>query len=124
MKRPLIPYNRVLKERARQLRKCSTVTEVMLWQRLKKGQLCGYDFHRQKPIGSFIVDFFCHELMLAIEIDGSSYEIKVEYDARRQREIESYGITVLRFKDADVRFRIDNVLEVIEAWVKEKERGS
>lgn len=121
MKRPRIPYDRALKERARELRNHSTVTEVMLWQRLKKGQMLGYDFHRQKPVDRYIVDFFCHELMLAIEIDGSSHATKKEYDARRQRRIESFGITFLRFPDADVRFRIDDVLSVIAAWIKEKE---
>ena len=81
----------------------------------------GYEFHRQKPLGHYIVDFFCHELMLAIEIDGSSHDTKQEYDARRQREIEAFGITVLRFKDAYVRSNLDDVVQALEAWVREKE---
>jgi len=68
-----LQYNPKLKEFARRLRNNSTYAEIRLWQKLNKKQLKGYDFHRQKPIDNFIVDFFCHELMLAIEIDGVSH---------------------------------------------------
>jgi len=74
MRRKIIPYNPSLKEKARQLRNNATVTEIVLWKFLKSRQMCGYDFHRQKPLGEYIVDFFCNELMLAIEIDGPSHE--------------------------------------------------
>jgi len=57
----------------------------------------GFDFHRQKPIGNYIVDFFCNELMLAIELDGESNFGKEAEDAERQQEIEKFGITFLRF---------------------------
>lgn len=58
MRRKIIPYNPQLKEKARYLRNNSTFTEIMLWNYLKGKQLKGYDFHRQKPLGNFIVDFF------------------------------------------------------------------
>jgi len=124
MRRPIIYYNPKLKMRARRLRNNGTATERIMWSRLKRGRMLGYDFHRQKPIGEYIVDFFCHELMHALEIDGSSHDNKQEYDARRQRKIESMGIAVLRFRNADVRFRMTDVLAELEDWIREKERES
>ncbi|TYC01378.1 MAG: endonuclease domain-containing protein [Kosmotoga sp.] len=83
-----LPYNPKLKELARELRKNSTLAEVLLWNELKKKKLKGYRFIRQKPIGNYIVDFFCKELFLAIEIDGSTHYEKGEEDIRRQKELE------------------------------------
>ena len=74
-KRKIIPYNPNLKELARQLRNNSTKAEIILWQKLKGKQMYGYDFHRQKPIDNYLIDFFCHELMLGIEVDGYSHQI-------------------------------------------------
>lgn len=121
MKRKIIPYNPSLKEKARQLRNNSTVTEIMLWKFLKGRQMCGYDFHRQKPLGEYIVDFFCNELMLAIEIDGPSHEGQEEYDRERQEKLERIGIKFLRFNDDDVFYSIGKVLDAIELWKKENQ---
>jgi very-short-patch-repair endonuclease len=66
-RRKIIPYNPALKELARKLRNNATKAERVLWHSLSGKQCFGYDFHRQKPIGNYIVDFFCQELMLAIE---------------------------------------------------------
>ena len=63
----------------------------------------GYDFHRQKPVGNYIVDFFCNKLMLAIEIDGMSHDEKINEDEERQKRIESFGISFLRFNDLDIK---------------------
>ena len=82
-----IPYNPKLKQLAQNLRKKSTLGEVLLWQRLKGKAIKGRDFHRQKPIGNYIVDFFCSDLMLAIEIDGVSHEFKPEQDEKRQKDL-------------------------------------
>ena len=80
MKNPIIPYNKDLVERARYLRKNSSPGEIELWLGLKKKQILGYDFDRQKPIDNFIVDFYCKELKLAIEVDGNSHDYKIGYD--------------------------------------------
>ncbi|MBU2445695.1 MAG: DUF559 domain-containing protein [Bacteroidetes bacterium] len=120
MRRKIIPYNPVLKERARLLRNNSTVTEIMLWRCLKKKQMCGFDFHRQKPIGEYIVDFFCNELMLAIEIDGMSHSGREEYDKKRQKDLEKLGIRFLRFDDDDVFFNLGKILDEIESWIKKQ----
>ena len=66
MSRKIIPYKPTLKEIARGLRSNSTLGEVLLWKKLRNKQMLGYDFHRQKSLDQFIVDFFCHELNLAI----------------------------------------------------------
>ena len=77
----------------------------------------GYDFHRQKPIGNYIVDFFCNELMLAIEIDGMSHDEKIDEDLKRQKQIESFGISFLRFNDLDVKKNMEGVVVAIEEWI-------
>lgn len=99
MVRDFLPYKRRLKSVARMLRNNMTVAEILLWNELKQKRMMGYDFHRQKPIDEFIVDFFCPMLSLAIEIDGESHEGKLDQDRRRQQEIERYGIHFLRFPD-------------------------
>jgi len=73
MKKRIIPYNSKIKELARRLRTNGTLSEVLLWKPLKGKQLLSYDFDRQKARGDYIVDFFCNELMLAIEIDGATH---------------------------------------------------
>jgi very-short-patch-repair endonuclease len=112
-----ITYNLALKEKARQLRNDSTLSEVLLWQKLRKGQMHGYDFHRQKPILEYIVDFFCNKLQLVIEVDGSSHDDKFLYDAKRQQEMEALGIQFLRFTDKEVKSDMDNVLMAIEQFI-------
>jgi len=80
--------------------------------------MCGYQFMRQKPIGDYIVDFYCSKLKLVIEIDGESHDGRFSYDMQRQSFLESTGLTVLRFNDIDVKRDISNVLMAIEGWVK------
>src|SRR5690349_20864113 len=103
--RRIYPYKKNLKETARHLRNNPTPTEFLLWQRLKGNQVRGYDFHRQKPILNYVVDFFCHELELVIELDGSSHDVfdTPEYDAIRQREIEELGVQFLRFRNEEIK---------------------
>jgi very-short-patch-repair endonuclease len=85
----------------------------------------GYDFHRQKPVGPYIVDFFCPKLMLAIEIDGESHRNKGDYDAMRQSGLEAFGLKVLRFDDAHVRCHPQDVLRALEGWILvEEERAT
>ena len=114
-----LPYNPRLKAVARQLRQNMTRSEILLWQRLKGKQMHGYDFDRQRPIDEYVVDFYCKQLRLAIEIDGSSHDSTEaqEQDSHRQARLETLGVRFLRFRDEDVRYRLDEVLHVIEAWV-------
>ncbi len=117
MRRKIIPYSPKLKELARELRNHGTLSEVLLWKVLKGRQMCGYDFHRQKPIDRYIVDFYCPELFLAIEIDGVSHVGKAEYDEHRQRRLESLGVHFLRFPDSVVKTDLDGVVRAIKGWI-------
>jgi very-short-patch-repair endonuclease len=119
MRRKIIPYNPKLKQIARNLRNQSTLSEVLLWQHLRGRQMKGYDFHRQKPIDQFIADFFCSELMLAIEIDGRSHDFKIGYDRERQVRLENLGVKFLRFQDIDVKNNLDGVIMAIHDWIEE-----
>jgi len=78
-----------------------------------------YDFHRQKPIDNYILDFFCHELMLGIEIDGYSHDfIEVfERDTKKNQAMKRLGIQVLRFSDYQVLKEMENVLRAIEYYI-------
>jgi very-short-patch-repair endonuclease len=78
-----LPYNPKLKKRAQELRRAGNLSEVLLWLQLKQGKLLGLDFDRQKIIGNYIVDFFCAQKSLVIEVDGSSHNEKIEYDTQR-----------------------------------------
>jgi len=117
-KNKIIPYNPVLKSLARDLRNNSTKSEVILWNKIKKKSL-GAEFHRQVPIDEYIVDFFCHELMLAVEIDGSTHHYNFEKDDIRQKKLESFGIKVIRFDDKDVRFALNDVLRALELTIED-----
>ena len=79
----------------------------------------GFQFLRQKPLDKYIVDFFCYDLLLVIEIDGSSHNGKEAYDLKRQRKLESYGIYFLRFWDSDVKNNMPGVLQVISDWIED-----
>ena len=81
--------------------------------------MAGYQFLRQRPIGNYIVDFFCHKLKSVIEIDGDSHENKVVKDEKRQNDLEKMGLTVLRFGDHAVKTHIEGVLNTIYNWIEE-----
>ena len=119
-KRKIYPYNPKLKLLARKLRNNSTYAEVLLWNQLKNKKLKGYDFHRQKPILNYILDFFCHELYLAIEVDGITHDAENQQvkDKARKSEIEALGITFLRFDDMDIKTQMDGVISEILNYVE------
>ncbi|HAL82600.1 MAG TPA: DNA methylase [Mucilaginibacter sp.] len=122
MRRKIIPYNSNLKELARKLRNDSTLGEVLLWNELKNKQLFGFDFHRQKPLLNYIVDLYCYELELVIEIDGQYHNWEEQYgkDILRDKQLGKYGLTVLRFTENEVRKDMQNVLRAIEQHVFER----
>lgn len=118
MKNTIIPYEPHLKEYARILRKNSTLSEVLLWNKIKN-KAFDVQFHRQVPILNYIVDFYCHEINLAIEIDGDSHLYKYDYDLERQDEIEKYNIKFIRFSDTDVKNNMFSVLLSLEEIINE-----
>ena len=121
MRRKIITYKHYLKEYARKLRKNMTLSEVLLWNHLKRRQMCGLQFNRQRPIDNYIVDFYCKDLQLAIEIDGSSHysEEAQEKDKIRQEKLESLGVRFLRFDNSEINQDMPNVLRAIEGWIVE-----
>ncbi len=103
------------------LRKNMTLSEKILWKKLKNRDLFKVKFRRQHPVDIFIVDFYCHKFKLAIEIDGEIHfnnEI-MKYDSERSAEIEKFGIRILRFNNHQVIFNIDIVLKKINKVITE-----
>lgn len=112
-----IHYEKHLNPFARKLRQSGNLSEVLLWNELKREKL-GYHFLRQRPIEKYIADFFCHALNLVIEIDGAaSHDNKIEKDEVRQEMLESLGMKVIRFKDTDVRYNLESVVESIKSQI-------
>ena len=120
---PHIPYNPSLNERARYLRNNTTHSERHFWNALR--QMPFYKttkFNRQKPIGEYIVDFYCHEHRLVIEIDGDTHceEDVQRKDQSRTAFLESKGLRVVRFTNPDVVSNIEGVMEVLQLFFEEK----
>lgn len=113
-----IPYNPNLKKLAKEMRNSSTLSEVLLWKCIQKKKVKGYTFLRQKPLLNYIVDFYCPELNLAIEIDGSVHEYTELEDQKRQKELEQYGVHFIRFLDNHIRKNPDGAVLIIEKWIK------
>ena len=105
-------YNKKLKELARNLRKNSTKAEIRLWSEvLRAGKMKGYTFLRQRPVLNYIADFMCKELKLIIEVDGATHNHEEQWykDQERQKELEEYGFTVLRFSDNEIQKNLEGV---------------
>ena len=109
------PYNGNLKQFSRLLRENMTDAERHLWAKIRMKQLKGYQFYRQKPIGDYIVDFFCPKAKLVIEVDGSHHLVgeTMEYDRIRDEYLSGFGLRALRFTNTDVLTRIEGVVESI-----------
>ena len=105
-----LPYNSKLKQRARELRCAGNLSEVLLWNQLKKGQFNGLDFDRQKIIGHYIVDFHCAEKDVVIEVDGSSHDNKVEHDTERDAYLSGLGLRVIHILDKDIKQNLADVM--------------
>ena len=110
----IVPYNNDLKEISRKLRQYPTEAEIILWKRLRTKHT-GFVFHCQKPIGGYIVDFYCSKAKLIVEVDGG-YHLSSETranDAVRNDTFRNLGLTVLRFFNSEVLNDTDNVVKKI-----------
>ena len=105
-----LPYNPNLKERAKELRKSGNLCEVLLWKQLAKKNFKGYDFDRQKIIGNYIVDFFCSDCGVIIEIDGAAHDGKGNYDKKRDEFLLSLGLIVIHILARDVLNSLEEVM--------------
>lgn len=109
-----LPFNPALKERAKALRKAGMLHEVLLWQELKSKKLHGLDFDRQKIIGNYIVDFYCAEKSVVIEIDGSSHDEKQQEDESRDHYLNSLGLVVIRLQVRNVFQNMEGVVRFLK----------
>ena len=98
-------------ERAKALRKSQTHAEEVLWNYLKQKPL-SYKFRRQHPLGNFILDFYCHSLQLAIEVDGAIHDKKevAENDKIRDAALKNVGLTIMRFTNDEVEHHLEAVI--------------
>jgi len=124
MKKGYHPYKKNLKQFSRDLRNFSTYSEVLLWNELKAGKLRGYKFNRQKPLITYIVDFYSKKLNLVIEIDGVTHFEKENADTLRQKELEKLNLNFLRFNDLEVKEDLSNVIMKIEEYIDNFESES
>ncbi|MGH6819413.1 MAG: endonuclease domain-containing protein [Methylocella sp.] len=110
-------YRPDLKSKARTLRSRLTDAEQKLWFRLRRKQICGVQFYRQKPLGSYVVDFFAPSVRLVIELDGAQHQSARQKasDTIRDTWLRGQGLDVLRFDDRQVLQEIAQVLELIHA---------
>lgn len=111
----MLPFNKKLKQRARELRKNMTDSERFLWAKIRRKQLNGYQFYRQKNIGNYIVDFYCPAAKLIIEIDGGQHYHGqgIKKDKIRDNFLVRLGFKVLRFSGREIFTNIDGVLHRI-----------
>ena len=118
-----LPYNKNLKEFSRDLRSHSTLSEILLWQKLRASQFREFAFNRQKLLGNYIVDFYCRKLNLVIEVDGNShfFEESVVEDLERQKVLERMGVYFLRFSDLEVKRSMTSVLDEIGYFIDDFE---
>ena len=116
----MLDYNKNLKLLARELRKNMTDAEKLLWSKVRRKRLRGYQFYRQRAIGNYIVDFYCPKARLVIEIDGGQhyFEGGVEVDRLRDIYITNLELRVLRFTNMDVLQNIEGILEHIYDFLK------
>ena len=117
------PYNKNLKQPSRELRKNMTDAERLLWSRVRRKQIKSVQFYRQKPLGNYIVDFYCPAANLVVKVDGGQHytEEGKARDRRRDDDLVSLDLKVLRFSNLDVLKEIDAVLQVI--WENVEVRG-
>ena len=117
---------KILLNRRRELRKHQTDAELKLWQRLRAKRLSGLKFSRQYGVGRYILDFFCFEARLAIELDGSQHAepSQVAYDLERTEFLAESGINVLRFWNHEVINEIESVMEKIRSFLQDSPQPS
>jgi very-short-patch-repair endonuclease len=114
-------YNTKLNDRAKTMSREMTKSEQMLWFNiLKSRKLAGYKFVKQKQVFNYIVDFYCSELLLVIEVDGSSHDERVEYDKQRDDFLRSCGLEIMRIGNSDVEKNLEGVYTMLMKVVNDR----
>lgn len=114
-----IKYLADLRRLAKQNRSNPTEAEAIIWKKLKKLK---YPFLRQKPIGRFIIDFYCSKLLLALEVDGGSHDKKKNYDEGRDELLTNIGIKTVRFRNEKILSDLNNVMKRVATVIGEREK--
>jgi very-short-patch-repair endonuclease len=112
----IIPGQRVTKEklqRAKELRREMTPAEKLLWKEVRAKKL-GVRFRRQQIIAGFIVDFYCHNAALVVEVDGDIHDLQQEEDARREKALRDMGLRIVRFRNDEILKNLSMVVERIK----------
>ena len=115
----------ITRDRARRLREQMDLPERLLWKRLNRGQMGGLHFRRQHPISPYILDFYCDEAKLAVEVDGSSHDTagRAAHDERRDQWLEQRGIAVVRVAARDVLKAMEDVLATVALFASRRSSG-
>ncbi|MCL1786034.1 MAG: DUF559 domain-containing protein [Alphaproteobacteria bacterium] len=115
-----LPFNPKLRERARELRNNMTLSEVILWKQLYRKSFFGLNFDRQKIIGNYIVDFYCPDIGMVVEVDGCTHDCKEEYDKKRHEYLESLGLVVVHLDDMEIKTDLGWQLSILSNKTKER----
>ena len=112
--------NNDLVKKARVLRRSMTIAEIILWSRLRSKKIDGHKFRRQQPIFNYIVDFYCHELKLIIEVDGEIHSLEevIEYDKKRERILVINGYHIIRLSNLEIIEDTDSAITRIKSYIK------
>jgi very-short-patch-repair endonuclease len=113
--------NKELVERARVLRKNMTKAEIILWSRIRSKKINGYKFRRQQPLLNYIVDFYCDELKLIIEVDGEihSFSEQISYDRKRDNNLKINGYHIIRLSNLEVETELNTTISKITSFITE-----
>jgi very-short-patch-repair endonuclease len=111
--------NRELVKNARVLRSNMTRTEIILWSRLRSKKIDGYKFRRQQPVFDYVVDFFCHELKLIIEVDGEIHSLleNITYDIKRDKILKQNGYHIIRLSNLEIETNLDSTSLKIRTYI-------
>jgi very-short-patch-repair endonuclease len=109
-------------DNARHARRHATDAETLLWRHLRRQQLDGLRFRCQHPVGQYLLDFYCHEARLAVELDGGGHagESQLHHDTERSAQLQAMGIRVVRFWNHDVLSNIDGVVQALRQALEER----
>ena len=113
-------YNHRLRDKAREFRRHQTKGERILWEMLRRRNIYGFLFTRQRPVLDYVADFMCKELLFIIECDGIFHEMedRIEKDRKRDNELREVGFTILRYKDWEIINRPEEILAEIKEGVE------
>jgi very-short-patch-repair endonuclease len=113
--------NKELVRRARELRNNMTKAEIILWSRLRSKKVNGHKFRRQQPLLDYIVDFYCDELKLIIEVDGEihSFAERISYDSKRDKILKLNGFHIIRLSNLEVETELNSTIMKITTFITE-----